>query len=272
MKKSKTEMKNKIIDRLSFPTEYNTLNELKTSIILLFITCTVFFVISIITITFDLLLFSRTLLTGTLGYELILLYLLNDYTKKSIKKVIKEKKTRMRVGLLTQIIFSLITVITFFSLIYTMTRPAFIYENKLISLGLPLILIMLPTFFWHEMVKGFDKKLLKKLRLLIPLIIISCLMTNTAIGALDLNQTSLLTNNTGIIGQGLNFFTQVKDFFTSIQSFLNTNFGLNEQQTQIVTIILLLSIAFFVLKFLGFIVKWVIVILVAWIVIQMFVL
>jgi|GEM_PF-2611049 len=271
----------KLIDRLSFPTEYHSFNELKSSLIVLFIVCLSLFILSSILISFDLFLLSKIILMGTMAYEFLLLYLLRDYTRQFIKKI-KGKGTKRSLSTITSIIFGLIILLTVFSLIYTMASPNPATENKVVSLIIGLVIILLPTFFWHELVKGFEKKYLKHIKfLLLTGLILSALPV--AVMAQPVNTTNQTTNQTGLgnwwtsltsgftaLQQVSTFFTQVQSFFSTIQSSLSSWFGLEPFQSQVIVIILILIAAFVILKFLSTVVKWVVIILVVWIIIQVF--
>ncbi len=123
-------MERTFVDRLSFPTEFRNLKELKTSIILLFITCLAFFLLSSAAIIFHLFIFSKTLLAGTLAYEFILFYLLDRYTRDFIEKKVNGKKVKRTLGFTSSIIFATLITLTFLTLIYTMLTPAPESENR----------------------------------------------------------------------------------------------------------------------------------------------
>jgi len=263
--------KQKFFDRISFPTEYRDRKELKTSMILLFFTCLIFFIISSSAIIMNLFLFSKTLLLGTIAYEFILFYLLKEQTKEYIKEKIKGKAKRT-LDISTSIIFGILILVTFATLLYTMLTPNPLTENKFISLSAALILIVGPTFFWHELVMFFKKKGFKGIKWLgfglMFLIVVSAAsaQNNTTNGGL----LSTIGQTADTVQQGLNFISDITNFFTNIQTTIGNTLNLTPQQTQVVLLIGVLIGAFLLLRFLGVIVKWVIVILIAWIVIQMF--
>jgi hypothetical protein len=263
-------------DRISFPTEYRSRDELKTSIVLLFFTCLIFFILSSIMITLELFLFSKTLLLGTISYELILFFLLNDYTKKFIKKEIKGKPKKT-LNITTSLIFGSLMLLTFLTLVYSMITPTPVTENKFVSLTAALLIIIAPNFFWHELVMYFKKRALKMIKFLGVGALLFLVISNGAVATTNVtnNQTSPFDflNN---ITQGISwlekigtFFTQAKDVFSNIQTIIQDNLHLTAQQTQAAMLIGVLIIAFMFLKFLSVIVKWVIVILIVWIIIQM---
>jgi len=268
--------KQTFFDRISFPTEYRTLDELKSSIVLLFITCLVFFILSSLMIVLNLFLFSKVILLGTIAYEFILFYLLNQHTRKFIEKKIKGKPKKP-LGMTSSIIFGILMTLTFITLLYTMLTPTPLTENKFISLSAALAIIVLPTFFWHELVMWFKKKGLKKIKLLGLMLMLSLVFSN---GALAVNETmnessqdqgffEQIGEGMNAINKGMTFISQVSDFINNIQTNFQNYLGLTPQQTQIVMVILILITAFLFIKFLGVIVKWLIVILIAWIIIQM---
>ncbi|MFA5406847.1 MAG: hypothetical protein WC307_05840 [Candidatus Nanoarchaeia archaeon] len=262
--------KQEFFDRISFPTEYRNEKELKTSIILLFLTCLIFFILSSLMIIFNLFLLSKVLLLGTIAYEFILFFLLDSYTKGYIKKQIKGNNIKRTLSVTSTGVFGLLIIMTFITLIYSMITPNPTTENKFISLTISLLLIMMPTFFWHELVMGFKKKYLKKLKFLgLGIMILSLPLMGVASAE---NETNSLMGGLNTVQQGLDFINQLKNGFSSVQEFFQNNLNLTEQQTQIVIIIAVLILAFLLLKFLSVIVKWVIVILIAWIIIQMFLL
>ncbi len=266
--------KQEFFDRISFPTEYQSKEELKASIILLFITCTTFFILSSATIIMQLFIFSKTLLLGTITYEFTLFYLLHEYTKSFIEKKIKTKKTKKTLSITSTIIYSTLITLTFMTLIYTMLTPTPVNENKFISLTTALLIIIAPTFFWHELVTEFKKKTLKRFKLISIILIIMISINMTSADNITVNETSKGTLNTitesiNTINKGINYITQLKTQITSIQSTLTETLNLTTQQTQIITIIGILITAFMLLKFLTIIVKWSIIILIAWIIIQM---
>ncbi|HLE06022.1 MAG TPA: hypothetical protein VI790_01605 [Candidatus Nanoarchaeia archaeon] len=272
-------MSDGVFDRISFPTEYHSEADLKSSLVLLFFTCLFFFVLSSCLIVANLFLFSKTLLLGTIAYELILFYLLDKYTENYIEKKIKGK-AKKALALSAKLIFGVLLLTTFVALVFTMTTPNPATENKFVSLLISLLIIVAPTFFWHELIEWFKKKGYSKLKFLGLGIFFSLLVFNVSFAA-D-NVTVANVTDTGIFGslgtalstfqKGVNFFTQVTGYIDNIKSVIQANLNLTEQQTQIVMLIAILVSAYFVLKFLSVIVKWVIVILIAWIVIQMFLL
>jgi len=272
-------MNDGVFDRISFPTEYHSEADLKSSMVLLFFTCLFFFVLSSFLIVADMLLFSKTLLLGTIAYELILFYLLDKYTEGYIEKRIKGK-AKKALAFTTKLIFGVLLFTTFAVFVFTMTTPNPSTENKFVSLFISLLIIVAPTFFWHELIDWFKKKGYSKLKFLGLGIFFSLLVFNVTFAA-D-NVTVANTTDSGILGslgtalgtfqKGVNFFSQVSGYIDNIRSVIQNNLNLTEQQTQIAMLVGVLISAYFILKFLSVIVKWVIVILIAWIVIQMFLL
>ncbi len=259
----------KIIDRISFPTEFNNKKELRASIVLLFFTCLAFFVISSIMINFNLYIFSKTLLTGTLAYEFILFYLLDRYIDDFIKKEIKTK-VQKPLYITSKFIFGTLIVATFLTLIYTMTLPTPETENKFISLITSLFLIVLPTFFWDELVRWYNKRKKKFFFFLIALFFLSngfC-QENTSLNLTSINLQNI-TQQITYIEKGVSTVQTIINYMKSLQTFMQTSFNLTPQQSQITTLILILIGAFLLLKFLSVIVKWVIVILIVWIILQL---
>ncbi|MBD3312270.1 hypothetical protein GF352_02320 [archaeon] len=264
--------KQEFFDRISFPTEYRTQAELKTSIILLFLTCVGFFILSSAMIIHNLFLFSKTLLLGTMAYEFILFYLLDKYTKKFIRKEVKGK-VKKTLDVSSTIIFGFLILITFATLVYTMITPTPVTENKFLSLGIALFLIIMPTFYWHELVVWFKKNLLKKFKFLgIGLLLFLVLGRGLAANE-TVNQSSDMFTTLGqgvtMMGQAFNFVNQLRDNYNSFQTFLQESLNLTPQHTQIITLVGVLIGAFLLFKFLSVIVKWVVIILVVWIIIQM---
>lgn len=267
--------KQEFVDRISFPTEYRTQAELKTSIILLFLTCVVFFILSSAMIIHNLFIFSKTLLLGTMAYEFILFYLLDKYTKKFIRKEVKGK-VKKTLDVSSTIIFGFLMLITFATLVYTMVTPTPVTENKFLSLGIALFLIIMPTFYWHELVMWFKKNLLKKFKflgigLLLFLVLGSGLAANETVNETAQQGDVFTTLGQGVtmMGQAFNFINQLRDNYNSFQAFMQESLNLTPQHTQIITIVLVLVGAFLLFKFLSVIVKWVVIILVVWIIIQM---
>lgn len=271
-------------DRISFPTEYNTKEELKSSIVLLFLTCLLFFILSSAMIIFDLFMFSKTLLLGTIAYELILFYMLDEYVKKFIQAEIKREGARKTLKTTSSVIFSALMLLTLLTLVYTMVTPTPVVENKFISLTIPLILIVLPTFFWHELVMFFKKKFLGKIKLLGLFFLILAVMPSL-VQAQEVivtnqsgNQTvqqggtdifSKFSSGVSFIEKGVDFFNKIKTFITDAQSKIQAYLNLTPEQIQIITIVAILIGVFLLLKFLSVIVKWIIVILIIWIIAQL---
>lgn len=272
-------MSDSVFDRISFPTEYHSEADLKSSLVLLFFTCLFFFVLSSFLIVADMLLFSKTLLLGTIAYELILFYLLDKYTEDYIEKRVKGK-AKKALAVTTKIVFGVLLFTTFAVFVFTMTTPNPPTENKFVSLLVSLLIIVAPTFFWHELIDWFKKKGYSKLKFLGLGVFFSLLVFNVTFAA-D-NVTVVNTTDSGLLGslgtalgtfqRGVNFFNQVSGYIDGIRSFIQDNLHLTEQQTQIAMLVGVLVSAYFILKFLSVIIKWVIVILIAWIVIQMFLL
>jgi len=261
--------KKEFFDRISFPTEYKDEKELKSSIILLFLTCLTFFLLSSLMIILNFFLLSKVLLLGTIAYEFILFYMLDNYTKKYIEKRVSGNKTRRTLHVTSTGIFGLLIILTFVTLVYTMITPTPLVENKFVSLTIALLLIVAPTFFWHELVSGFKKKYLNKLKFL-GLIVILLSMASVACAQNETNGTlDTLSSGLNALQQGMNYFNQIQSSIGAVQDFFETNLHLTTQQTQIIIIIGVLILAFLLLKFLSVIVKWVIIILIAWIIIQM---
>lgn len=267
--------KEEFFDRISFPTEYRSQAELKTSIILLFLTCVLFFLLSSAMIIHNLFIFSKTLLLGTLAYEFILFYLLSKYTKKYIKKEVKGR-VKQTLDLSSTIIFSLLMLLTFATLAYSMITPTPVTENKFLSLGIALFLIILPTFYWHELVLWFKKNLLKKFKFLGVGLLVFLVLGNGFAANETINETAqqgdvftTLGQGVTMMGQAFNFINQLKENYNNFQSFMQESLNLTPQHTQIITIVLVLVGAFLLFKFLSVVVKWVVIILVAWIIIQM---
>lgn len=270
--------KKEFLDRISFPTEYNTKEELKSSIVLLFFTCIIFFILSSLVIIFNLFLFSKTLLLGTIAYELILFYLLNEYTKKFIQKEITREKAKKTLNVASTIIFTALMLLTLFTLAYTMMMPVAANENKFISLTIPLFLIVLPTFFWHELVILFKKKILSNIKI-IGILILFLALTPITLAQEPINESLNITGGTDIFGKiltgvsmlekGSEFFSKIQDLFIKAQTWIQTYIKLSPEQTQLLTIAVALVGLYFLLKFLSVIVKWVIVIIIAWVVIQL---
>jgi len=259
----------KFFDRISFPTEYRSIHELKTSMILLFFTCLIFFIISSGAIIINLFLFSKTLLLGTIAYEFILFYLLKEQTREYIKKKIKGKAKRT-LDISTSLIFGALILVTFATLMFTMLTPSPLTENKFISLTTALILIVAPTFFWHELVMYFKKKAFKGIKLLgFGLVFLLAVNAASAQNNTTGGLLSTISQTADTVQQGLSFITDITNFFNNIQTIVGSTLNLNPQQTQIALLIGVLIGAFLLLKFLSVIVKWVIVILIAWIIIQM---
>ncbi len=252
-----------LVDRISFPTEYNDITELRISIALLFITCIVYFTVSSLALTINWFLFSKTLLTGTIAYEFILLYLLDKYAKELINNKVKGKHVKRTLNVTSSGVFALLITLTFLALIYTMTLPTPVMENKFLSLLLSLILIVLPTIFWDELVHYFKKKGFKRLGLtglLLLLIITPGFSVNQS-----LNQT---ISSLSTIEKALTYISTMRGVASNFESSLQ-DFGLTEQQSRMVMLIGILISVFLLLKFLSVIVKWVIIILIVWIIIQM---
>src|SRR3989339_1837014 len=111
-------MSDGVFDRISFPTEYHSEADLKSSLVLLFFTCLFFFVLSSCLIVANLFLFSKTLLLGTIAYELILFYLLDKYTENYIEKKIKGK-AKKALALSAKLIFGVLLLTTFVALVFT---------------------------------------------------------------------------------------------------------------------------------------------------------
>ncbi len=258
-----------IIDRLSFPTEFNNVKELKLNIIVLFLTCLAFFITSTIVISFNLILFTKVLLVGTIAYELILFYLLFEYTKKFIMVNIKGSG-RTAVNLLTYLIFGGLLLITALNLIYTMATVAPTSEDKFISLSVALLIIVLPTFFWHEFVQLFDKSYFKYLKFIVLSGLIIGLFFNPVLA--EGNETINATQQ-GVFNwfsQGIDFFSSASNMFNSFKSTIEGTLSLDPWTSQMVMIILILILAFLLFKFLSLVIKWVVVGLIIWVVAQLF--
>ncbi len=129
---------------------------------------------------------------------------------------------------------------------------------------------MSPTFFWDELVHHFKKKVLKKFKIVGALAILLLLASSAS--AQNATNASLINSLQGTIStveNGVNMFNQVKNFISNFQTNLGDALNLTPQQTQVVTIVGMLIGVFLLLKFLSVIVKWVIIILIVWIIIQL---
>jgi len=268
------EKKKKVIDRLSFPTEFHNTKELKLNIVVLFLVCLAFFITSTIAVSLNLLLFTKALLVGTLGYELILFYLTFEYAKKFIKQKIKKEKTMKAFNAATYMIFGFLFLLTMFTLLYTMASVTSTVENKFASLLSALIMMVLPTFFWDEIVRAFDKRYFKYLKFFGLFGLIALLNLN---GVLCQNETANATNVGGMdlwstISTGLGMVSSFANMYNSFKEMIQTTFNLDPWASQMVMIILILVLAFMLFKFLTFVIKWVIVGLIIWVIAQMFLL
>ena len=80
-----------------------------------------------------------------------------------------------------RIFFELILLLTtFVALVFTMTTPNPATENKFVSLLISLLIIVAPTFFWHELIEWFKKKGYSKLKFLGLGIFFSLLVFNVS--------------------------------------------------------------------------------------------
>lgn len=263
--------KEKIIDRLSFPTEFNNIKELKVNIFILFLVCLTFFIISIIVINFKLILFTKALLIGTLAYNLILFYLTFDYIKHYIKKKLKKGKAKSAFNSLAYLVFGFLFLATALTLLSKMASVTQTTENKFISLLSALIIIVLPTIFWHEIIEFFNKKCVKYIKFLGILAFILLLNFNPVLAQ---NETTNATQPGWFdwLSGGLTIFSSASDMYNSFTSTISSTFNLDPWASQMVMIILILIIAFLLFKFLSFVIKWVVVGLVIWIITQLFLL
>lgn len=110
--------------------------------------------------------------------------------------------------------------------------------------------------------------------MLFLMLLFNCLSTvnafpldNTTIGIPDLSDISI-TEGFDLLNGVVNFFKPAQEFFNSFQDQI-ADFGLSPEVIKIISVIIFLIVIFIVLKFLSSILKWVIIILVIWIILQM---
>lgn len=269
----------KVIEKLELPTEYKKREDAKASIISLGVICIFLLIFASISVSFNLKLLANTVILGAIAYELALLMALRAYTHISIKKI-KKEKVKKSAKIIAEVLFGILILTTFFMLLTSMSIPSRGAENKYISLLVGLALIIIPTILWPKIFKFSKLKISKKITFLFLLFFFIFTLTPSFAQNESTNQTqnetqkieipelSSLTNALSILQKGMGYFSYIVNFYENLKSQIGGAINLTEEQSSLITIVIFLIIAFFVLKFLKFIIKWVIVILIIWIILQ----
>jgi hypothetical protein len=228
-----------IFERLSFRTDYKTKDELKK--VTVYFLVTTIFLLAVAVLSNNSVVFSSTVFTGCFLHFLAFLYFLQKLTEMHFKA--KEKIHRTLVKVFYALCFSFVLI----TLIYLAESPAVpAAENRQVSLIAAMLLIVLPVSFSDEIIGYFKNKF--SIILAIPFLPSNVTMS------FDTSEliSQFFRNNTPI---GF-----IQDLFAQWLP----------GQASAWVILTILSVAFFALKFITNILKFIIILFVLWVGLQFF--
>jgi hypothetical protein len=242
-----------MLERLAFKTEYKNTKEYKNAAILSVIISLLFIILSIA--SFSVYTLAYTFGIGAIIYQIYALFVIYEMAHKKVKMDgVKH--------IVTLALFLLLLTAGIMAYKFDKTR---IRENPL-AIIVGFLAIMVPVFFWEGLFMR-SKKIFKPILLMILIIP----LFSGSFAQNETNKTGTLDQIGGVLDfakGAVNFISDILGFFGGIQNTIQTMFGLEPGQAQIINIGIILVMVYFFLRTMKWIVKWVILILFVWIALQ----
>lgn len=248
------------IQRLALPVEYEKKKEVLNAAILAFIISIILFIASAIIGFFDMGRAAYAVFVGGLCYELYFLLMVFNLTENKIKDI-KNKKFKSAADLVGKLFYGLIflTIIAFLLI----NKPT--GDNRL-SLVLALIIIVIPVLAWNKLFKGFQK--MSKKWFIFPLLLL-ILLAPVYASFEDIQEgINVLAKTVEFLSKIYAGVLKIYHFFTGLSANISSILNISSTISSIITIIIVLVAIYVLLKLLRIIIKWAILALIIWVILQ----
>lgn len=267
----------KILEKFKIKLEHEDVEKIKATVfvlaffnIFLFFAATFFLYKGLFTL-------SYILSLGTIAYLLALFYETERAETHLLKKLEAEKIKRLFRSLIRLITGGAFTLMVFLLIIFLISLPVYnfnLYDRLLALIAIPILL--LPLMFWSNLINFFKDKIGKGLLSLVVLM----LLIPGVLGANKTNKTEKtdLGETAKTLESVSNILTKIKDFMKMGKKgmgFIQTQkenikeiFGFNSTQASIFLFLLFLIAIFIALKIIRTLIKWMIILIIIWLVVQ----
>lgn len=262
------------LSKLKIGLEHEDIEKIKATVFILavlnislFLAATFFLVKGLFTL-------SYILSLGVIAYLLALFYEIERVERRLLEELEGKVKSFFEV-LIRVVTGGVFTLMVFLLLLYFINLPLYnfsFYDRVLSLFAIPILVF--PVIFWSRIVDFFKGKLGRGL-VLVSLVFLLSLPTFAQNRTNETEEGGGLSEDLGkisktisLIQKGLKAFNKIIEFLKEQRGNLQSMFGLSKgQSTVFLGLILLISI-FIALKIIRTLIKWAIIILVIWLVLQ----
>ena len=237
-----------MLEKLTFRTDYKTKKDMDSAIALgigisfLFLLLSfAFFNINAVSYMFGL---------GAIIYQIYSLYI--------IKEAFKSKKmTPFKYIVVFAVVLFILTI---FVLLSKFNKESI--HGDLLQIFLSFLAIASPLLFWEKLLGKIKKKII--LVFLLAVLINGTKAQNETIS----DKLDTIERGIGFFRSILNFFSEVTSFFGRISGWIQNTLGFSNSVSLVFNIILILFAVYLVTKTMKFMIKWAMIILLIWILLQ----